>query len=244
MKYLIEVRNVDTSEVKLTEVRGSFPYAPLAAISPIGRLTISVRAISTDGTESNWSQPLSYIGQPSSRILSPTASTMETSPDFQWSPVAGAVSYDLVVRNVDKRSVQFTVRAIAATKYTPSALPLGNYELWVIANGANKLRGTWSSQTFQIVGPPKPDPHTLYPYYYYGVPLDLALWLPLSGADHYEVLISNPQDIAAVRDVNVRQTFYTLSTVIARGSYRVRVRADYSDATMSPWSDPEWFTVS
>lgn len=169
---------------------------------------------------------------------------METSPDFQWSPVAGAVSYDLVVRNVDKRSVQFTVRAIAATKYTPSALPLGNYELWVIANGANKLRGTWSSQTFQIVGPPKPDPHTLYPYYYYGVPLDLALWLPLSGADHYEVLISNPQDIAAVRDVNVRQTFYTLSTVIARGSYRVRVRADYSDATMSPWSDPEWFTVS
>ncbi len=248
-KYQIRAIDSDTSAVTLMETNPSELSMNLAGF-PLGRLTIAVRAVSADGIESDWSQPLAYVSRPWPEILLPTPTlpttiTSDTTPKLQWTHVLGAVSYDVVVRTARTKHVQFAVRGIEATSYISPKLPLGDYELWVIPNAASGFRGTWNLERFQVIGPRTP--FVIYegpPEIEYGN-LDLSVrWTNVLDADHYDVWIADSQGVVVVRDLNVLQTSYRLTRSIPPEFYLIWVRTVYADGSISPWSRPEWFEVS
>lgn len=241
-KYEIQLVDSDTSAVTSIEANPSDSSLNLATL-PLGRLMISVRAVSVDGTKSHWSAPQSYFNRPSPIILLPTVSTANTTPKLQWTPVTGAFSYDLVVRNRTTNSVQFFVRGLQATSYTSPNLPLGNYEVWVIANGANGLRGEWASEQFVVIPVPKPVLMGGDPAYYNNSTGYNIRWIGVPDADHYDLWISDSHAIIAARELDVPHTSYVLTKTLPRNWYRIWVRAVYADGTYSPWSNSESFTV-
>ena len=176
-------------------------------------------------------------------ILLPTVSMANTTPELQWTPVTGAVSYDIVVRNLTTKGVQYVVRGLQATSYTSPKLSLGNYEVWVIANGANGLRGEWASEQFVVIPVPKPVLMGGDPEYYNNSTGYNIRWIGVPDADHYDLWISDSHAIIAARELDVPQTSYVLTKTLPRNWYRIWVRAIYADGTYSPWSNSESFTA-
>ena len=156
----------------------------------------------------------------------------------------GAVSYDVVVRTQITHRVAYTVRGLESTSYTSPKLSLGNYELWVIANGMNGLRSAWASEGFKVIAPPRPVLTVGGPGYAYGDPFGFPIsWIGVAGADHYDLWITDEFGRNVVRELNVSSTAYSLNAILPRAMYRIWVRAVYTDATFSPWSIPETFQV-
>ena len=166
----------------------------------------------------------------------PIDSTASTTPELQWTPVAGAVSYDVVVRNLATKGVQFAVRGIEATTYTSPELPHGNYELWVVPNATSGFRGTWASKQFRV-GPPQPVVSVRSLGFGYVNELFEINWTAVADAEHYDLWISNRHGVV-VREPRLFTTQYFLNRYLPYDSYRVWLRAVYADGSTSIWSNP------
>lgn len=242
-KYQVRIRDTDTSTVQTIETKAPQTLLNLEQSLPLGRYEVEVRAVSADGTDGFWSVARPYSSLPSP-ILVPISETVNTTPTLQWSSMPGAISYDVVVRRQIRHRVEYTLRGLESTSYTSPKLSLGNYELWVIANGMNGLRSAWASEEFKVIAPPRPVLTVGGPGYAYG---DLGgfpiSWIGVAGADHYDLWIKDEFGRNIVRELNVPSTAYTLNLIIPRAMYRIWVRAVYTDGTFSPWSVPESFQV-
>lgn len=218
---------------------------------PLGVYDVRVRGLSADGTTSDWSKRVSYTSIPK-QTLTRIASSSNTTPNFEWNRIAGAISYDVVLRDVGNKRIQYIARGIEATSYTSPRLAIGKYELWVIANGSSRIRGEWASLEFEVelpAPPPRPVIVFLAPPWYDTSATQIPInWIGVAGADHYFLLIADSQDVVVFREHLTSEAWhdtnqYVVSTITARGSYRVWVRAIYGDGTASRWSDPEWFFI-
>ena len=242
-KYQVRIRDIDTSTVQTIETTAPKTLLNLEQSLPLGRYEAEVRAVSADGTDGFWSVARPYVSLPS-LILVPILPTVNTTPTLQWNTMPGAVSYDVVVRTQITHRVAYTVRGLESTSYTSPKLSLGNYELWVIANGMNGLRSAWASEEFKVVAPPRPILTVGGPGYAYGDPGGFPIsWIGVAGADHYDLWITDEFGRNVVRELNVPSTAYSLNAILTRAMYRIWVRAVYTDATFSPWSIPETFQV-
>ena len=244
-EYEIQLRNVDSNMLRTIHTIGRTNLRALSSLELLGRYEVSVRAISSDGTVGLWGN----LGQPYVSVpplnLPPILPTFNTTPQFQWNAVEDAVSYDVIVRHQTTHTVEFTARGVTSTSYTSPKLVIGNYELWVIANGANGIRSQWASQQFQITAKPKPILNSVGPGFEAGNTGWVITWTFALTADHYEIWISNSRGVLAVHDVNISTTTYTLTTLLPRDIfYRVWVRAVDADGTNSAWSDPDSFQVN
>ena len=240
--YEIRVRNIDTDAIQAFTSRIGTSILNLTQPLPLGRYQTEVRAISQDGVEGEWAttnEP--YVSQPV-LTLQKLSQNADKTPQFQWNHVDGAANYDVVIRNVTTGRVEFAVRGIAATNYTSSVLPIGDFEFWVCANGPEQVRGEWSSMKFNIVEP-KPFVVADGPGIPFGTTGQVFNWTFEVEADHYEVTIFSYAGVPALQNFEVTGTMYTLTSFLPRSGYRVWVRAVYADASKSPWSDPETFFV-
>jgi hypothetical protein len=126
-----------------------------------GNYWVWVRAISTRGVTTAWSQPYTFTatgGAP--LILSPQSQqTVFSLPTFTWTDVPDAVSYEIHLAwlNVDFDYIQAS--GITQTEYTPNdPLEPGSYRLWVRAIRADGSVSNWSTQvTFSVVGAELPE---------------------------------------------------------------------------------------
>ncbi len=242
-KYQVRIRDIDTSTLQTIETKAPKTLLNLEQSLPLGRYEAEVRAVSADGTDGFWSVARPYVSLPS-LILVPILPTVNTTPTLQWNSMPGAVSYDVVVRTQITHRVAYTVRGLESTSYTSPKLSLGNYELWVIANGMNGLRSAWASEGFKVIAPPRPVLTVGGPGYAYGDPFGFPIsWIGVAGADHYDLWITDEFGRNVVRELNVSSTAYSLNAILPRAMYRIWVRAVYTDATFSPWSIPETFQV-
>ena len=117
------------------------PNVDLAA----GEWTWSVRGVGFDGTPGPWSLPASFNTSGRTTLLTPAASTSDTTPMFTWQPVTGAVRYVLQVDNLTT-GVSKVIREnnLTAESFTPtSSLATGTYRAWVRAISSTST-GPWS----------------------------------------------------------------------------------------------------
>ena len=208
---------------------------------PRGRYRIDVRAVSADGTKGYWSYPVLHDSNPSP-VLTPVSWRINAAPLLQWTSVAGALAYDVVVWDLASNRTVFVARGIESTSQTVSTLLPGNYAWWVIPIGHDGIRGKWSTpDIFHIVAPPMIIVRG--PGYQFGFSPVLIEWSAVYGADHYDLWLSDSSRTFVIRKPLVQQTTFTLTQILPRAYYHSWVRAVDSAGVSGPWSKPEGFVI-
>ncbi|MCA9061949.1 MAG: hypothetical protein KDA96_02790 [Planctomycetaceae bacterium] len=114
---------------------------------PDGLYRVWVIGVSAYNVRSYWTEPMDiYIGgRP--EILTPTGSTSDTTPTFAWRTVDGADHYDLWVDQIGGTQQIIRELSLNSISFTPSsALPAGNYRMWVRAISTSSEVSPWSLQ--------------------------------------------------------------------------------------------------
>lgn len=117
------------------------PPAPLTG----GPWSWHVLAVAADGERTYWSDAteLDINGRP--HVTSPTGSTGDTTPEFTWGEVIGAVRYDLWVDKVGGPVQIIREQNLTTNSFTPSTpLPTGDYRVWVRAISDTAEVSPWS----------------------------------------------------------------------------------------------------
>ena len=112
-----------------------------------------VRPYTADGRPGGWTaRAETYIGgRPT--VLTPSASTASSNaaPEFSWTPVEGAETYEVFLKRTDIPQHILRTSAISATTFPPPILRPGSYVLWVRAKAQGGENGPWSSRQLFIV---------------------------------------------------------------------------------------------
>jgi hypothetical protein len=211
---------------------------------PIGRYQYRVQARSAFGAVSELSTPRTFQIVTAPTLSGPGASTFDTTPSFSWTNLkttlkgktAGAQSYDFrLVSVVNGKEIFEFERSVSSTSYTiPTALPHGTYRAYV--RGVNSdIQGNFSSAREFVVGG-RPVVNVI------GSTSDSTptiSWKAVDGASSYEIFIATAAKpgTAVVRRAGLGSTSFTVPSALAKGEYRVWIRA-VNAATGNPgaWS--------
>ncbi len=209
-------------------------YIPSESL-PIGRYRIWVRATQNGGPASPWSQPVT-LHVNSAPSLNPISGNGAARPQLSWSPLPGAVRYEVWSDNLttgEKRVVHAT--SIESTNYTlVNDLGFGTYRFWVRALDAANAVTSWSvpvDHSRDSVG-------TNINSIDFVSSSNIIAWEPLAGAVSYELWGDNTS-LGTVKAVFLSQfaaTSYVLPASLAFGQYRFWVRASDSSGLSSRWS--------
>ena len=102
-----------------------------------------------------WSAPVALNTDGRTNVLTPIGSISDTTPNFSWQPVDGAVRYELWVdlQNPWTQKIVFQT-SLTGTSFVSPSLPVGAYRTWVRAVSATNQFSPWSVPVdFTITGP-------------------------------------------------------------------------------------------
>jgi hypothetical protein len=234
--YQIEVRSLTRNVIVFAQSGLNALNYKVPSNLPLGNYSFRVRAISAFGDVSDWSaaiNPFQIVTAPT--LTGPGASTFSTKPTFSWTNLSGSVGvgaaivpvYDFVLDQVSPSGVvtpNFRIaNGLTSTSYTiPTALPAGLYRARVLARTPDTT-GDYSTILEFSVG---------------GVPVVNAIgsttdttptisWKSVDGASGYQIFIaldSDPTKIL-VQQTGIGSLSYTPTIALAKGKYRVWVRA-------------------
>ena len=146
-RYEIWVQNVDTGvyAFKVDNITQTTFTAQIHL--PLAKYRVYVRAISTLGEITEWSEPVEFISGGVANVTSPTANATTVSrPVISWSSVTGAVGYVVQIRNLDTNTVSLTTAPQPGNSYVlTTALPSGRYRVWVQAVSTAEYRSNWGA---------------------------------------------------------------------------------------------------
>lgn len=120
---------------------------PVTPGLPLGNYVVWVRARTSTGFLSSWSTGRQFTIASPPTLISPVNRVVGNRPEFTWTAVPGATSYDLWVRNLTSGQDNIIrERSLVQSGFQPAtALPAGKYQWWVQASSASGLRSTWST---------------------------------------------------------------------------------------------------
>ncbi|MCA9058253.1 MAG: hypothetical protein KDA85_07125 [Planctomycetaceae bacterium] len=231
---------------------------------PIGSYTFWVRATNVFGVSSNWSNATSFEVVEPPALSGPASSTFSTQPTFSWTNLAatlprkvgnttvqvptGASSYDLEIRDAISGAIVYTANGLTSITHTiTTPLIVSTYDARVrahaVSNGSAAATTTdWSAPLRFFVGG-RPNVNSLGST---TNTLPTISWGTVDGASGYELYLStdaNP-NVPLVNVNNIGSNSYTLTTALAKGTYRVWVRAiNASTGATSIWSRVMIFQV-
>ncbi len=209
----------------------------------LGRYRVWVQAIDTDGAELGWSSPRTFEVRTIGTIQQPSGRITTANPVIQWLPVAGATRYDVWVDNVTtgQRQIIREQNVTATQLAVSSALPLGNYRVWVRGGNAASFWGFWSTPVnFTVATTPAnlaPDNPTfqIRPTF---------TWSTVPGADRYDLWVRNltTGQSQTIREQNLLTNSFRPVTNLPAGDYAWWVRAISNAGINGQWS-PARFSV-
>lgn len=144
-RYDIYVHRFNTPSPYL-QVQSSTDSYTFTERLPAGTYYIYVRAIDTRGNFSPWSNAYEIVATGGAPVvLTPVANSTQTFPEYSWTPVEGAASYELWVSYVGVDFTYINVSGITDTTYTSGPVDPGTYRVWVRAILSDGTSGPWSS---------------------------------------------------------------------------------------------------
>ena len=222
----------------------STTFTPSADL-PMSVYRAWVRGITAEGVTGYFSPAIEFVVVPAPTVIAPVNSTFSRQPSFSWNAVAGAVSYEVVLRDANTGQVAHNVTNILATDWTPPAdLSVGPYRWWAVAVSSDGYRSA-APQVIDFFVGGRTD--VLSPT---GVTNDTTptfSWRPVDGAAGYRVFV-NRTDVPVVGIIDVMSlvetTQYTPTTPLPVGTYRVWVRAIGTFGELGLWSLPVDFQIT
>ena len=249
-KYDLWMDNFSTGQKQLIrqEVTGT-SFTPSADL-PMGTYRFWIRGIDAKGNFANWSVLQEGLVVPAPTPVGPLSATFDRTPTFTWNSVAGAVSYELYVKNLNTNTMVINGQSVAGTNFTPTTnLTDGPYRWWTLAvspvfgTGAIKSGGSNPLDIF-IGGRPTFISPTAGSSTSDRTPT--FSWKPVDGAASYRLQV-NRTDVSqpnVILQSGLATTSFTPATDLAAGTYRAWVRAVSSIGELSPWSLEVNFTVT
>lgn len=240
--YKIWISNVSTGQGKVIyqENIQTTSFTP-ASDFPLGLYRAWVQAVYNATTEL-WSPAIDFQVAPAPIPTAGINPTFDQTPTLTWSTVAGAVSYDLQVRN-QTTGITFINQNVSSSSFTPTAnLADGPYRWWVRARSAQNVLSLWSpAADFSVGGRTS----VLSPTGSTSDRTPTFTWKPVDGATRYELWVSRidvPSTV--INQTNIVSTSFTPAANLAVGSYRTWVRAVSGSGQFSVWSIAVNFTVT
>lgn len=243
-QYMLMLKNMTTGQVTTAtvdrQVVNSYQFPQSLGL---GAYLFSMKGIDASGLSGNSSPPQSFLSNEPVTLVSPDKSMFSSFPTLTWSPVFGATSYELLLRNIRTWTVSASVSGLTTTSWTPAtALPAGDYRWTVRAKLGNILTGSWSLfKDFNNAGRPV----LLTPSGTTSNPTPTILWAAVTGAASYNLRIVRVDTNAVVLDVqNLTGTSYSPLVALPPRQYRIWVRAISTTGVTSEWSNPITITVT
>ncbi|MBL8810487.1 MAG: hypothetical protein JNM43_09955, partial [Planctomycetaceae bacterium] len=244
-RYEIYVNNLTTGAQRVysdTNITGTSWTS--TTDMPMGLYRGWVRAFDTAGNAGGWSAAFEVHVLPAPAPLAPLNPTFATQPQFSWSSLAGAVTYEVFVRNLSTGAIVQSATGLTTTNWTPSApLATGMHRWWVNAVAAGNYRSQSVPVTdFRVGG----QTDLLTPSGTINTGTPEFRWKPVDGAATYELFVTRV-DVPVAGIINatgLTSTTYTPTTPLPAGSYRVWVRAISTTAVVGPWSALVTFSIA
>lgn len=254
--YQIQIDNNDTFVSPLldsTLPAGQLTHTPAAPLTEGGPLYWRVRAINLAGVAGKWASSsfkLLQLPAPTQSTPAADSKSSDTTPDFAWSGVPDAASYQLqVATDTTFVTLVHTVTQSETTYPLPggSALPGGTYYWRVRAISAANVVGKWSTKwAFTVDLTPPTAPLLLSPVDHAGTNdfTPLFTWSLPAGAKAYQFQISPNADFSGAPVIPVATTQYDQPTDLGYGLYYWRVQARDLYNNWSEWSTANTLSVT
>ena len=239
VKYDFWLDNFSTgqSQVVRTDVTGT-SWTPSSDLT-MGTWRAWVRGIDAKGNPAGWSALTEFQVLPGPTPVAPLNPTFDRRPTFIWNAVAGAVSYEVYVRNQNTGVLTFNGVPTSSTSWVPPAdIDSGPYRWWVLAVSApsvGSLRSGGATTVDIYIGGRT---SILTPNGSTADTTPTFTWRPVDGAASYRLFVSRI-DVAQAGIINLTgaiSTTYTPTLALPKGTYRAWVRAVRSTGELSPWS--------
>jgi len=186
----------------------------------IGRFRLWVRSIDGSGAPSAWTPQYDFTIN-TLAILQPIDRYQPTlRPVVSWSPLPGAVKYDIWINDVS-RGISPYIRStnVAGTSFTPVAdMPLGVYRAWVRGIAADGTSAAWSQGVEYLT---LQAPTIISPVNSTFSRRPVFTWNALPGAVTYELQIRNLSTFVTVHNAKgIAATNWTPPANLPDGPYR------------------------
>ncbi|MCP4174852.1 MAG: hypothetical protein GY758_29235 [Fuerstiella sp.] len=238
VRYEVWANNITASLVQAihdTNVT-STSFTPSADLD-FGLYRVWVRAYDAGSVAAQWSGSQDfYIGP---QLIAPLSPQFETTPQFSWSTITGASTYQLYVQKGS--TVVINQSGITATNFTPSsALVAGDYRWWIRPFTAGSTGGVWSQLgEFNVGG----WPNVLTPTGTTTSGAPTITWTAVAGAGSYEVYLFNDDGLGLVyRTSGITATSFDPPALVD-GNYRVWVKSYKTNGDPGSWSRSQSFVV-
>ena len=223
----LRITNLNTNSLVYEQTGLTGTSWALAESLPSGRYSATIQGSQTGVSEAVPFQVLAVSDQ--AELNGPNADSENPLPVFQWTRVAGALSYELVIDDVtgDAGQVVFQTDLTQTAYAIRTPLPPGTYRARVRALGLTGPIGTWSepkdhrvqySKSLSIYGPTSAGDNSA----------PEVVWNLLPNATHYAVSFAHadsgtgplPPD-----QTNVALNRVQITDALASGVYQVTVTA-------------------
>ncbi len=197
-----------------------------------------------------WSSTTSFSTLVGPTIEAPVADqgfVTTAQPTVEWTPIHGAAQYEILVHKFNSRP-PFLDATSSTTTYTfATALPQGQYTIWVRAVDTRGDFSPWSAPyTITASGG---RPVVTSPTESEVVDFPVFTWVGVDGAASYEIWVAYlGVDFTFINVEGITGTSYMPidptdpnSVPLNAGDYRVWVRAIFADGTRGLWSNPVTF---
>jgi hypothetical protein len=175
-------------------------------------------------------------------LTGPAATTTSLTPQIQWSPGGGAVSYDVWITNLSTGQNPAVQANVPTNSYIPAnPLGIGRFRVWVRSRFAGGAAAPWSSpRDFQVVTAPTFDDQSVPSYS--GTPL--ISWGSLPGAAKYDLWINNKTtgQSQVIRRTSLTTNSYQVTANLGLGTYQAWVRGIDAANNAGQWSSTLQFT--
>lgn len=233
--YQIEVLSLSSNVVAFAQSGLNALNYTVPSDLPIGRYRFRVQARSAFGELSTWSDTMDFqiVGGPT--LTGPASSTFDTTPSFAWTNMTGTVGgvattvpayefrLDVVLPNNVVQAFFRSAYGLSTNSYTiPTALPVGRYRAMVRAMTADTTSNYSNVVEFYVGGNP-----VVNAIGSTTSTTPTISWRAVDGASGYQIFIaldSNPT-VAVVQQTGIGSLSYTPTVALAKGRYRVWVRA-------------------
>lgn len=177
-------------------------------------------------------------------VIGPPADTRTHFPIFVWTPVAGAISYDVWVTNLKAPNSPVIYTTVTGTSLTsPIPLEIAQHRVWVKANLSTGISTPWSAfRKFDVRTPPAVQPLVRLQDTY----RPTITWSPVYKAATYQVQIDSrfTAPTGLIFASGVTSTSFVVPQDLPLGLYRVWIRALATNGNFSAWSDPGEFQIA
>ena len=237
--YQIEVRSLSKNVVAFAQSGINALNYTVPGVLPIGRYQYRVQARSAFGELSDWSITKDFTVVSGPMLSGPATSTFNVKPSFTWSNMSGTVGgtatvvpaydfrLDIVLPNGIVQANYQSALGLSTTSHTlTTALPNGRYRAMVLARTAD-ASGQILSNYSNVVE-----------FYVGGNPVVNAIgstndttptisWNSVDGASGYQIFIAldSKPTVAVVQQTGIGNLSFTPTVPLAKGKYRVWVRA-------------------